>query len=129
MIADMKPGAGSIWTTLERCIRDNGITVDRPQGSPHPSYPATFYPLDYGHIENTTSGDGEGIDVFVGTAPGSRVTALAVTFDATKADAEVKVLYRCTEAEIALVERFLRPPMPVAAVLRRGSVPQEGDHR
>ena len=121
--------SASIWTALERCIHVNGVTVDRPQGSTHPSYPATAYPLDYGHIQGTTSGDGAGIDVFVGTTPEPRVTALAVTFDTDKADAEVKVLYRCTDAEIAAVEAFLRPPMPVAAILRRDSPRQEEDHR
>lgn len=41
------------------------VVIDRPLGSKHPDYPDTVYPLNYGYITNTKSGDGEPIDVYV----------------------------------------------------------------
>lgn len=38
--------------------------IDRPLGSVHPQY-GFYYPLNYGYIPNTVSGDGEEIDVYV----------------------------------------------------------------
>ena len=41
------------------------ITVDRPLGSAHPSFPALIYPVNYGYIPGTVGGDGEEIDVYL----------------------------------------------------------------
>lgn len=40
------------------------VIIDRPIGSKHPRY-NTYYPLNYGYIPNTISGDGEEIDAYV----------------------------------------------------------------
>lgn len=40
------------------------VKVDRPLGSRHPKH-NFIYTLNYGFIPNTTSGDGEEIDVYV----------------------------------------------------------------
>lgn len=40
------------------------VTMDRPLGSKHPDYDL-YYPINYGFIENTVSGDGEEIDAYV----------------------------------------------------------------
>ena len=39
--------------------------IDRPKNSCHPKYKEIIYPINYGYIENTVSGDGEEIDVYV----------------------------------------------------------------
>lgn len=39
--------------------------IDRPKNSVHPKYKEMIYPINYGYIENTVSGDGEEIDVYV----------------------------------------------------------------
>lgn len=39
--------------------------IDRPKNSTHPKYKEIVYPINYGYIENTVSGDGEEIDVYV----------------------------------------------------------------
>ena len=41
------------------------IIIDRPQGSSHPKYPDMIYPVNYGYIPNTVSGDGEELDVYL----------------------------------------------------------------
>lgn len=40
------------------------VIVDRPKGSKHPKYD-TIYPINYGYIPNTISGDGEEIDAYI----------------------------------------------------------------
>lgn len=40
------------------------VIIDRPLGSKHPEYDYT-YPVNYGYVPNTTSGDGEEIDCYV----------------------------------------------------------------
>ena len=41
------------------------VIIDRPLGSSHPHYPESIYPLNYGYIPNTVSGDGKEIDCFI----------------------------------------------------------------
>lgn len=40
------------------------IQIDRPMGSKHPKY-GFIYPVNYGYVPNTTSGDGEELDCYV----------------------------------------------------------------
>lgn len=40
------------------------VVVDRPLGSKHPKY-GYEYPVNYGYIPETKSGDGDEIDVFI----------------------------------------------------------------
>lgn len=40
------------------------IKIDRPLGSKHPKH-NFIYPVNYGYIPNTISGDGEEIDVYL----------------------------------------------------------------
>jgi len=40
------------------------VKIDRPLGSKHPKYDMV-YPINYGYIPNTISGDGEEIDCYV----------------------------------------------------------------
>jgi inorganic pyrophosphatase len=55
------------WATLEQFVTSSQIVVDRPKGSLHPRFPDIIYPLDYGFLEGTTGGDGDGIDVWFGS--------------------------------------------------------------
>lgn len=41
------------------------MKVDRPLGSVHPKHPNIIYPVNYGYIPGTESGDGEEIDVYL----------------------------------------------------------------
>lgn len=40
------------------------VVMDRPMGSKHPKW-GFVYPVNYGYIPNTVSGDGEELDVYV----------------------------------------------------------------
>ena len=40
------------------------VTMDRPMGSTHPKH-RFIYPVNYGYIEGTISGDGEELDAYV----------------------------------------------------------------
>lgn len=41
------------------------VIIDRPLGSTHPKEKDIIYPVNYGYIPNTKSGDGEEIDVYL----------------------------------------------------------------
>ena len=40
------------------------IKIDRPMGSKHPKH-GFIYPLNYGYVPNTISGDGEELDAYL----------------------------------------------------------------
>ena len=40
------------------------IKIDRPLGSTHPKH-KFYYPVNYGYVENTISGDGEELDAYL----------------------------------------------------------------
>jgi inorganic pyrophosphatase len=40
------------------------VKMDRPLGSKHPKH-GFIYPINYGYIENTLSGDGEELDAYI----------------------------------------------------------------
>lgn len=42
------------------------VKIDRPIGSKHSEkYPDTIYPINYGYVPNTISGDGKELDCYV----------------------------------------------------------------
>lgn len=36
--------------------------IDRPMGTGHPKFPESIYPINYGYLPNTISGDGKELD-------------------------------------------------------------------
>jgi len=98
---------------MTQLLITNSSIIDRPKGSSHPRYPDMIYPLDYGYLENTTSSDGGGIDVWLGslntvTNKGSAkiLTGILCTFDTLKRDAEIKLLIGCSEEDIQVIRNF-----------------------
>lgn len=87
------------WMALDKLVCSSEIIIDRPKGTAHPKYPDFIYKVDYGYLKNTSSMDGAGIDVWVGTASEKYIDAIMVTIDLLKRDSEIKVLISCTEAE------------------------------
>lgn len=94
------------WEAWESLIEENGITLDRPQGSEHPDYSDIIYPIDYGYINLTKGTDGQELDIFVGSGKNGLVAAM-LTNDLRKGDRECKLIFNCTPAEIYLVNGFL----------------------
>ncbi len=86
------------WAALDELIRSSEIVIDRPKGTAHPKYPGLIYPVDYGYLKNTSSMDGDEIDVYAGTGK-KALDALICTIDLLKRDSEIKLLFGCTEAE------------------------------
>jgi inorganic pyrophosphatase len=92
------------WNGLDRLVSTHRIVVDRPKGTRSKVYPEEASPLDYGYLEGTVSGDGAGVDVWVGSLKGRAVTGVICTVDLLKGDVETKLLVGCSdeEAETAL---------------------------
>lgn len=90
------------WNALDELVNNSEIIIDRPRGTNHPKYPNFIYPVDYGYLKNTSSMDGAGIDVWVGSAE-KRIDAIICTVDLMKKDSEIKILIGCTEEEKAIV--------------------------
>ncbi len=100
------------WTYLASLLKRHGFEIDRPKGSAHPRYPERIYPIDYGFIPGTASSDGQGIDLFHGTAQNGEIAGIICTLDDVKKDSEIKVLFECTEEEVQTALRILSfPPM------------------
>lgn len=94
------------WSALDRLVETSELIIDRPRGSAHPRFPHCIYPLDYGYLENTTSMDGGGIDVWKGSDLARNLNALICTVDLMKGDSEIKLLLGCSEEEIQTVLAF-----------------------
>ncbi|WP_432558249.1 inorganic pyrophosphatase [Granulicoccus sp. GXG6511] len=96
-----------MFSALEHLVHTSRLVIDRPRGTPHPRFGEVIYPLDYGYLDGTSSGDGEGIDVFVGSLMPRRVDAILISVDPGKRDVEVKVLLGCTAEESETVRHFV----------------------
>jgi inorganic pyrophosphatase len=103
----------SFWHAMTQFLVANALIIDRPKGSAHPRYPHVIYPLDYGYLENTTSSDGGGIDVWVGSSntvmrrdSTQTLTGILCTFDTFKRDAEIKLLIGCSKEDIQVIRDF-----------------------
>src|SRR6266498_1579122 len=83
------------WQTMMELATNNKIIFDRPKGTAHPRY-----------LENTTAGDGDGIDVWVGSLNDKTLTGILCTFDRLKRDAEIKLLIGCTPEEVQTIQHF-----------------------
>jgi inorganic pyrophosphatase len=103
----------AFWHSMTQLLTTNHIMIDRPAGSCHPRYPDMIYPLDYGYLEQTTSSDGGGIDVWLGSLStvmskdgSKKLTGILCTFDRLKRDAEIKLLIGCNEEDIQVIRDF-----------------------
>lgn len=55
----------NIVENIEEYINNRiDVEIDRPMGSLHPKH-GFVYPVNYGYVPNTMSGDGEELDVYV----------------------------------------------------------------
>ena len=90
------------WKVLEELVNDSEIIIDRPKGTAHPKYPNFIYKVDYGYLKETSSMDGGGIDVWVGSGE-KQIDAIICIVDLIKKDSEIKILIGCTEEEKDIV--------------------------
>jgi inorganic pyrophosphatase len=94
------------WQGMGDLVVSNKIIIDRPKDEPHPRYPELIYPLNYGYLEGTTAGDGDGIDVWIGSLDSKTLTGILCTFDKIKHDAEIKLLLGCTKEDVQTIQNF-----------------------
>ena len=92
----------AFWQALDKLIQGSEIVIDRPKGTKHPKY-SFIYPLDYGYLRGTSSMDGGGIDVWMGSIDSRVCDAIVCTVDLLKRDSEIKLLLGCTEAEKRII--------------------------
>lgn len=111
------------WALYDELVRTSTIVIDRPKDQPHPQRPWLIYPLDYGYLAGTSAGDGAGIDVWVGTLPAGGITGIACTVDPYKRDTEIKVLWRCSDADLATIDHFLNVVAGLPCLLIKRTAP------
>lgn len=99
----LKAYDADFWKALDELVRQSRIVIDRPKGTAHPKFPDFIYQVDYGYLKNTSSMDGAGIDVWVGTKEGKQIEAIMCIVDLMKKDSEIKILIGCTEEEKAII--------------------------
>lgn len=90
------------WNALDELVNNSEIVIDRPKGTSHPKYDNFVYRVDYGYLKDTSSMDGAGIDVWVGSN-GKNVDAIMCIVDLIKKDSEIKILIGCTEEEKSII--------------------------
>jgi inorganic pyrophosphatase len=101
------PGSNEkFWEAVDTLVSESKVVIDRPKGTHHPRFPSITYPVDYGYLENTTSPDGGGIDVWRGTDAAGKIDAIICTIDLMKKDSEIKLLIGCTPDERKMILEF-----------------------
>lgn len=91
------------WPSLTKLVAENEIVIERPRNTAHPRYSDFIYPIDYGCLKGTSSSDGNEVDIWVGTAECKQINGILCTVDPVKKDVETKIIYACTEDEIAAI--------------------------
>ena len=107
------------WSAIEALVQKSEIVIDRPKGSKHPRYLDVSYPLDYGYLIGTRSGDQGEVDLWIGSLNQPQVTAIICTIDLNKADAEIKILLGCTETEVNQILAFHNQGCQSGILIRR----------
>ena len=111
--------AQDFWGYLDQLVLTSRLVIDRPRGTAHPRYPAQVYPLDYGFLEGTSSSDGGGIDVWLGSVEPKELVAILLTVDLQKRDAELKLIIGCSQEEQQHILDFMNSGMMRAALISR----------
>jgi inorganic pyrophosphatase len=96
----------AFWEALDTLVNSSKLVIDRPKGTHHPRFPEIVYSVDYGYLENTTSMDRHGIDVWHGTKQSQKIDAVIITIDLMKKDSEIKILIGCSTEEKMTIMDF-----------------------
>lgn len=113
------------WEYLQELVDKNQIVIDRPKGSKHQRFPKDAYPLNYGYLKGTTSIDGSGVDIWIGSLDEKKVTGVLCTVDLFKRDTELKIICDCTDDEISSILKFVNVDQMRAIYIKRKS--KEGE--
>lgn len=108
----------AFWEKLKTILNESEMVIDRPKGSTHPKYPKIVFPLDYGYLKNTSGGDGNEIDVWLGSLENKVLNAIACTVDILKRDTEIKLIVGCSDHEIEIINKFYTSEYMSAIILK-----------
>lgn len=108
----------TFWKRLKIILNESELVIDRPKGSSHPKYPELVFPLDYGFLKNTSGGDGNEIDVWLGSLGNKALNGIACTVDILKRDTEIKLIVACDDHEIETIKKFYTSEYMSAIILR-----------
>ena len=108
----------AFWTALDELVSSSEIVIDRPKGSAHPRFPAFIYKVDYGYLKDTSSMDGAGIDVWVGSGE-KKIDAVMCVVDLRKRDSEIKILVGCTEEKLEIYKTHNETEYMKGILIRR----------
>jgi coenzyme F420-0:L-glutamate ligase/coenzyme F420-1:gamma-L-glutamate ligase len=125
VMSDLAVGTTEFWDYLDRLVAGSHLVIDRPKGSRHPRYPAMIYPLDYGYLEGTTTVDGGGIDLWLGSRSSRALDSVVMTVDLYKHDAEINLLLGCTDQEKLTILSLLNKDTMRAVLVPRLGEPLE----
>lgn len=121
VMSDLAVGTIEFWDYLDRLVASSHLVIDRPKGSRHPRYPSLIYPLDYGYLEGTTTVDGGGIDLWLGSLASRALDSVVMTVDLYKRDAEINLLLGCTDQEkLTILDLLNKGSMRASLVPRLG---------
>jgi inorganic pyrophosphatase len=120
---------GDFWSRLASFVSGASVVVDRPKASAHPDVPALIYPLDYGYVTGLRSGDGDDVDVWIGSLRRRTITGVICTVDAGKRDMEVKILFGCSRAEQRRILAIHNVGDHRAVLIRAGAIGQAAPRR
>lgn len=108
----------TFWERLKAILNESEMVIDRPKGSRHPKYPKIVFPLDYGYLKNTSGGDGNEIDIWLGSLEDKELNAIACTVDILKRDTEIKLIVGCSNNEIEIIKQFHTNEFMSAIILK-----------
>ena len=98
---------------MTELLASQSLIIDRLKGTSHPRYEDMVYPFDYGYLSDTTAGDGDGIDIWLGSLTRMKededfrmLTGILCTFDTLKRDLEIKLLVGCNRTDIEIILSF-----------------------
>jgi inorganic pyrophosphatase len=114
----------AFWQRLDDLVAAHDIVIDRPRGMPHPRYPESVYPLDYGYLAGTSSPDGGSVDLYVGSSGLAQVDGVICTVDLEKHDVEIKILFSCTAEEMQAALRLANTGGMAGLLIPRRQQPQ-----
>ncbi|MBA3027298.1 MAG: inorganic pyrophosphatase [Desulfobacteraceae bacterium] len=109
----------TFWKRLIRILNESEMVIDRPKGSSHPKYPKIVFPIDYGYLKNTSGGDGNEIDVWLGSLENKVLIAIACTVDILKRDTEIKLIVGCNDHEIETIKQFYTSEYMSTIILKK----------
>ena len=107
------------WERLDELVASARLIIERPKGTAHPRFADMIYPLDYGSLAGTSGGDGQAVDVWLGSEPDRRLEAIVCTVDLAKNDVEVKLLLGCTSEEMKMILQFHNGGSQSAVLIER----------